>query len=154
MFLVQSNEEFRRLGEAAVTHERTFAIEIRLALSQRKAPLDFKARPTEKTRGAASAAVGLAAVALGQDSFHVMRNRYKRTQLLLLGYLLAGARLWPLDRARRWDESHCLGEHALPLNCCCSRCDLLQSFGRCVLFAVWFGFVSECLSCCAETTFT
>lgn len=58
----------------AVNHASTFAIKIRSALLRRKAPLDFKARPMEKTGGAVSATVRLTAVGLGQDSLRVMRN--------------------------------------------------------------------------------
>lgn len=94
MFVLQTNEEFRRLWEVAVNHAKTFVIKIKFFS---KVPLDFKARPREKMYGAVSAMVRLIAVGLGQDSLYVMINQYKWTQLLLLGYSLAGAHFWHLE---------------------------------------------------------
>lgn len=68
MFVLQTNEEFRRLCEVAVNHAKTFVIKIKSALFQRKAPPDFKARPRERIHGLVSAMVRLIAVGLGQDS--------------------------------------------------------------------------------------
>lgn len=34
--------------EAAVNHAKTFTIEMKFALSRKKAPLDFKARPRKR----------------------------------------------------------------------------------------------------------
>lgn len=67
--------------EVAVNHAKAFMIKMKFALSRRKAPLDFKARPRKKTYGVVSALLWLIAVHLGQDLLCVMLNRYKPTQL-------------------------------------------------------------------------
>lgn len=83
--------------EVAMNHAKTFTIKMKFALSWRKAPLDFKARPRKKTYGVVSALLWLIAVHLGQDLLRVMLNQYKPTQLWLLGYSLAGANFGHLE---------------------------------------------------------
>lgn len=55
------------------------------------------------------------AVGLGQDSLYVMINQYKWTQLLLLGYSLAGANFWHLEGILHQSDTHGLGKHTLSL---------------------------------------